>query len=1087
MIAPNVSLGVRPPGLHLAQQLRLLSCLLISGLMACGGGGSGSQPQPALTPDFSLAVSPTSQMVNGGSSASVSLSATAINGFSSQVGVQVSGLPTGVSVSPASITLTPGTPQQVNFSAGANAATTSQTVTFTGVSGSLTQAAKLSLSVTGGTSSGPFAAGRTKYVRTDATTEYFQWVNLHWIVYNPITNYFYVTDPDSNHVMVLDAASETEVGEISVPGAYSIDDTSDHTTLYIGTSIGDLYTVDPVTMTVTNRYIASQIGPSGYAADAAVVLADGRVALLHGTGGITLDGFATFAVWNPSDNSLTTMGSCSFNIGGFSRSPDRIKIILSSVDGGALCEVDESTGQTVTGGGSGFPGVNFRTTPDGNYIIVPANTETLPPNNYAYIYDATTLSLVTQIPVSGDTSTGAGFAISADSTTLFVPNDWMVYAYDLASLQQVGWLPNIDVPITIGGSGWGPSLNPNLQAVDGTGLLVGPLEEGVGFIDTTTMRTGAVGTEFPYGFTVPATGPTTGGTPVQISEPAPFGTLSGVYFGSQGSTDISGVSGPDTYGNFGSISATSPPGTAGPVDIYAFITDGGFQVLPEGFSYGPTIVEVTPNMTTGEGGGTGVIYGYGFGPVPSGTVTGPLPNIRSASSSIPSSLQVSIAGNPAQVTGFAPYAYDLQTPPFPLQALAYTIPPGTAAADVTVTSSSGSATAHAALTYLPAIQQFALPGSTLAQGIYDSYTGLYYFTDTNQIQVFSRAQGSWQTPIGIPAPSGTTQRLWGIALSPDGSKLAVSDASAGAIYVLDPASPSSVKTFIVGSQSPFTINPCGLAISDAGNVYYMVTVLGQGGGADQFFKLNTNTGTIFNYGVNGPGGGAADAYLRNAISSDNSRVFYNEQGFVFFVDTDTDKLVPASVDEVCCYGDYDLTLAANQGEIEASSYLYDFSLNGESYYALNDREVMNIAYVYGVKLSTDGSLLFQPSTNGIDVLDGRLGNLLNRIALSVSLSPNYDALVADGKDNVLIAITGNGDGIAIVDLTSIMDPPPLPYARKLGSKSRPDINWDRSHSGSSTQKQTNRRTNTLPSIDRKVPHVTKSIFSASRPRSARDR
>jgi hypothetical protein len=34
----------------------------------------------------------------------------------------------------------------------------------------------------GGTSSGPFTAGRTKYVRTDATTEYFQWINSHWII-----------------------------------------------------------------------------------------------------------------------------------------------------------------------------------------------------------------------------------------------------------------------------------------------------------------------------------------------------------------------------------------------------------------------------------------------------------------------------------------------------------------------------------------------------------------------------------------------------------------------------------------------------------------------------------------------------------------------------------------------------------------------------------------------------------------------------------------------------------------------------------------------------------------------------------------
>ncbi len=95
--------------------------------------------------------------------------------------------------------------------------------------------------------------------------------------------------------------------------------------------------------------------------------------------------------------------------------------------------------------------------------------------------------------------------------------------------------------------------------------------------------------------------------------------------------------------------------------------------------------------------------------------------------------------------------------------------------------------------------------------------------------------------------------------------------------------------------------------------------------------------------------------------------------------------------------------------MEATSYLYDTNLNAESYLVLNDQEANYVAYVYGTQLSPDGLLLFQPSTNGIDVYDGQFGVLLSRIALPVSLSQNYDALVGDGKDNVLIAITGTPD------------------------------------------------------------------------------
>jgi len=241
-------------------------------LLGCGGGGGGTgPPPPPPPPDFSLAVNPTSQIVNGGSSASVSLSATAANGFSSQVSVQVSGLPAGVSVSPTSITLTPGTPQQVTFSAPANAAWVSVTVSFTGTAGSLSHTADLSLSVASTFGSPP---ARTRYLRTDATTDYTDWVNLHWVVYNSNTSRFFLTDPFSNHVLVFDATSETEIGTISVPGAYGIDDTPDHTALYVGTLIGDVYAIDPVGMTVTKRYQASQIGPNGYLAFSAVVLAD---------------------------------------------------------------------------------------------------------------------------------------------------------------------------------------------------------------------------------------------------------------------------------------------------------------------------------------------------------------------------------------------------------------------------------------------------------------------------------------------------------------------------------------------------------------------------------------------------------------------------------------------------------------------------------------------------------------------------------------------------------------------------------------------------------------------------------------------
>jgi len=206
-------------------------------------------------------------------------------------------------------------------------------------------------------------------------------------------------------------------------------------------------------------------------------------------------------------------------------------------------------------------------------------------------------------------------------------------------------------------------------------------------------------------------------------------------------------------------------------------------------------------------------------------------------------------------------------------------------------------------------------------------------------------------------------------------------------------------------------------------IYIALSVYG-GSGYDGFVKLNTGTGVFTDYGIQAFG----VTLYHVAISNDNARVYFNNDGQPFSVDTASDSVSYAGISPGCCYGDYDLNLSSNQTSLEATSYLYDANLNAASYLTVNDREAMNIDYVYGVKLSPDGSLLFQPSTSGVDVYDGRIGTLRSRIALPYALSQNYDALVSDGTDNVLIAITGAaGNGIAVLDLTSLSEPAPLSY------------------------------------------------------------
>ena len=102
----------------------------------------------AAAADFSLSVKPTSvSLTANGTAATVSLLATAQNGFSSNVQVAITGLPTGVTVQPSSLTLTPGTAATLTLTAPAGTTAGSSTATLTGTSGALTHTASLAVTV----------------------------------------------------------------------------------------------------------------------------------------------------------------------------------------------------------------------------------------------------------------------------------------------------------------------------------------------------------------------------------------------------------------------------------------------------------------------------------------------------------------------------------------------------------------------------------------------------------------------------------------------------------------------------------------------------------------------------------------------------------------------------------------------------------------------------------------------------------------------------------------------------------------------------------------------------------------------------
>jgi len=119
-------------------------------LVACGTTANPKPPSNDTNlPDFSLKLSVTSVSITPAAQQSLTITVTPSHGFTGSVSIAVSGLPTGITTSPTTLSVTPGTPQNVQIAAAASVTKSYGTVTFTGTSGSLKHSANLSLQVDG--------------------------------------------------------------------------------------------------------------------------------------------------------------------------------------------------------------------------------------------------------------------------------------------------------------------------------------------------------------------------------------------------------------------------------------------------------------------------------------------------------------------------------------------------------------------------------------------------------------------------------------------------------------------------------------------------------------------------------------------------------------------------------------------------------------------------------------------------------------------------------------------------------------------------------------------------------------------------
>jgi hypothetical protein len=1019
------------------------------------GGGLTHQTTfslDVLASELYVGVQPNPLKVPAGSTGSFEVQVDGTPNGTGTISVQLGTPPSGVKLSPASFTV-PGNGGMEYVFVETTSTASGGTLTATATFGPYAQSASLSLTIGAAENITPVALSTAdQMVRTDALTPYTSFPEPNYLIYHAATNRFFSTDAYLNQLNVVDATAHTLKTTLEIPGAFGLDQAPDGSVLYVGTLLGDIYVVDPVGLTILKRYPSSTISPYGFEANAVYALANGKLLLekyFLVPGYSWVDGNGPLALWDPATNAIKVFEGSQFSNGSIplastclqsfenviltnNRTRVLLVPVLTSEGSSTLCSLDPVADtwnwSTQITGGTNSSLTTFAVSPDGNILVAFDGYD---------IYNLDPATLIVKNSFATSTSqTLFNYPVmflSQDLSQVFITDANgadVLDVYNLASGKQTGWIPELNLASP---ESYSP-IPPFYQAMSSSGLAAGIIEGGgIGLLDTTAVHALPIGSRFSQTQLDVPYGPVSGGTavgwlPDEFGVPAP--PLGTVYFGVNAATNLNN----DGYDSM--LEATSPVGSPGPVDVRTFATDGGSQFLPFGFSYGPWVLEAATSYATAEGGGPGSLYGFGFGPQAyNGT--------QSKYIAPPADLQVTVGGVSATVDGYNPNPYGstyFTAPPLPTNTLLYTVPPGTAGttASIIVSNSSGSTTAATKITYLPALKLYPVEG-TLADGVYDPKRNVYYFTDTNQVRVFSLAQGSWLASIPIPAPTGAygPQRLFGIALSPDGSKLAIGDPGAIAIYIVNPDQPSLVQSFPYAAQIGYYANteePAGVAVTNSGTVYFATFDLNGDGGRGYLYVLNPTTRLVSE--VTGPTTQliylpteGSDPDGRLAITADGTRIYLNDDGILGYVDIASGTfLLPEITDSYIGAGNYELVLCTNQTRLFIDGLLADSNLNSIGLQALDTAESVDANYIYGAALSTDGSLLFQPGTQFIDVFDGRTGSFSARISLPVQLSPNFRALVSNNLDSRLVAITGaTGNGIAVIDLNSLPEPEPPSY------------------------------------------------------------
>jgi DNA-binding beta-propeller fold protein YncE len=949
----------------------------------------------AATAPFIVHVSPTNLSLTPGSSSTVQVSLTATPATSPQVSVVLSDLPqnSGIQINPPQGFLTPANPVSFTVEAGALAQPLQNFPLLISASDNGANSSSVTVPLTVSVPFGSITTTRSTFARTDQSPT--------GIVYDPFRKLVFVCVEVLNEVLVLSSVDGHLVSTIPVQYPAGIDEAVDGSAVYVVNPIfGYISTIDPnLFQVVRQSSVPSSVSgtiPSPPFFQIAT-LSNGKVFLLRADQSLTK---SPFILWDPSTNTFTDIGTLPLPPyqGQITRSADHSKVLAWGGNSSGLTAVlydattDMLTGQAFFGSAA-WLAINS----NGSQIVAEGLQE-----QSTNFYDAH-FNLLGSVSLNVFPATGIVY--SFDGSAAYALGSFLggnsgasgaVAVINAKTFSMVGLVPSFSFGASLPFTG---SVAATF-AVDETNMLFGSAFQGVGFLDMSSP--GLLDLPLPGLFLVqPNLASLSAPTRAELNGPG-FSSASsyGVFFGpppasaqTQSATNIS------VQAN-NKLNLTVPTGKLpGPANVTLTRSDGFFEVVPDGVTFGPTVLRVDPDSGSPLGGDSIQIVGYGLA-TPGTQVT------FGGKSATNVQLNVQPTGS---VSGGI----------FPLDAITVTTPAGNPGpVDVAVSSPAGTVTIPGGFQYLTSAQVFSITGA-FPDIVYDQSRQRLYLSnfDHNRVETFDLASQTFLAPL--PVGNSPTN----LALTPDGALLAVVNIADATISVIDP-----VKTKVVATYPLLTPadSSCGGQVISLSPVtpHRMLIDVNCTGALDSglLHLINLDTGSLTCTGVAGCGTNGTDFNFGNAVmasSQDGSKVILGSTRF----DGGTARLLDLIANTLTTGfpGSFFDAAASGDGTSFGASFAI---LNPQAnpicilaYERYTDSGSQSLHNVTGEKLNASGSLFFVPQDSGVDIFDAHTGRLVRHVATPESIPVGLSALALDETGSKLFLISKSG--ITIMQLSQV--------------------------------------------------------------------